>query len=185
MLVMKYAYHACSITCSVICLTMFSAWAHAGSAAQGLEQQVSPDERERMHKDLDDYATRTYPERLEERRHRMQDRFTQADLNEDNVISRDEAEQRFPGLASHFDEIDTDNDGTISRDELLAAEEKVREEKARKLKEAKEQTEQLARQETDPETSIAPKKKHVRHRPKTPPPEDSKPAQPEESSEGS
>jgi histidinol dehydrogenase len=162
---------------------MFSSWGHAGSTVQGLEQQVSPDERERMHKDLDEYATKAYPDhgRLEERRHKMQDRFTQADLNEDNVISRDEAEQRLPGLASHFDEIDTDNDGTISRDELQAAEDKMRDEKARKLKEAKEQNEQLARQETDPETVAPPKKKHVKRRPKTPPPEDNK-TPPEDSS---
>ncbi|HEY8084236.1 MAG TPA: EF-hand domain-containing protein [Methylophilaceae bacterium] len=182
---MKYAYHACSIGFSIMCLMMFSSWANAGGAAQGLEQQVSPDERERMHKDLDDYAAKTYPQRLEDRRHKMQDRFTQADLNEDNVISRDEAEQRLPGLANHFDEIDTDNDGTISRDELQAAEDKMREEKARKLKEAKEQTEQLARQETDAESvAAAPKKKHVKHHPKAPPPEDAKPPQ-EDSSEGS
>ncbi|HEY7986106.1 MAG TPA: hypothetical protein VIE17_04175 [Methylophilaceae bacterium] len=164
---------------------MFSSGVNAGSAAQGLEQQVSPDERERMHKDLDDYATKTYPERLEERRHKMQDRFTQADLNDDNVISRDEAEQRLPGLANHFDEIDTDNDGTISREELQTAEDRMREEKARKLKEAKEQNEQLARQEADADTPVVPKKKHVKHHPKAPPPEDTKPTSPDESSEGS
>ncbi len=64
MLAMKYAYYACSIVCSVICLMMYSAWVNAGATTQGLEQQVSPDERQRMHQDLDEYATKTYPERL-------------------------------------------------------------------------------------------------------------------------
>jgi hypothetical protein len=180
---MKLAYHFCSFVCLML---LFAPWAYAGSATQGLEQQVSPDERERMHKDMDDYATKAYPDHghLEERR-KLQERFSQADINEDNVISREEAEQRLPWLASHFDEIDTDNDGTISREELQIAEDKIREEKARRLKEVKEQQQQqLAREETEQDATAVPKKKHIKHHPK-PPPEDSKPAPTEDNGEGS
>lgn len=156
--------------CCAFSLILFASVSHAGSVAQGLEQQVSPDERERMHKDLDEYANKAYPDsgRMEERRHKLRDRFTQADLNEDNVISREEAEQKLPGLASHFDEIDTDNDGTISRDELQAAEDKMREEKARA---GKENRDLLAREEGDQETTPPPKKKRAKRHPKPTPPD--------------
>jgi hypothetical protein len=145
---------------------LLSPWAYAGGVSQDLEQQVSPDERERMHKDLNDYANQTYPDRgrVEERHHKMEDRFTQADLNEDNVISRDEAEQKLPGLVGHFDEIDTDADGTISLEELQAAEDKMRDEKTRN---AKEHRDLLAREEPDADaTTPPPKKKKTKHHPK-------------------
>jgi hypothetical protein len=172
MFIMKYAFYVC---CS-ISVMLFASGSNAGSVGQGnvgqgLEQQVSPDERERMHKDLDDYANKAYPDsgRMEERRHKLRDRFTQADLNEDGLISREEAEQKLPGLASHFDEIDTDNDGTISREELQAAEDKIREEKSHS---GKEDRDLLAHEEGDPDATPPPKKKRIKHPPKPPPPPD-------------
>lgn len=114
-------------------ITAFLAWSACafagGPSAQGLEQHLEPDERERIHHELDDYSSKAYPdnERLEERRQKMRDRMKQADVDANGMITREEAEQRMPGLAQHFDEVDLDSDGSVDRAELMAAAEKMRE----------------------------------------------------------
>jgi len=99
---------------------------------QGLEQRLGPDERARMHRELNDDLGRSYPDRdqVETRRQmmheRMQERLKKADGNGDGAISREEANRSMPGVARHFDRIDTDGDGSITRDEMKAAREKLR-----------------------------------------------------------
>jgi len=109
-------------------LLAFSTSAIAGSSMPpGLEDSIGSDERERMHRELDDYSNKAYPDRdrVEERRQKMRGNMKQLDQNGDGLISREEAEQRMPGLAKHFDDVDTDSDGTLSREEIQAAQEKM------------------------------------------------------------
>jgi hypothetical protein len=100
---------------------------------QRLEQRLGPDERARMHRELNDDLGKSYPDRdqVESRRQmmheRMRERLKKADGNGDGAISRAEADRSMPGVARHFDRIDTDGDGTITRDEMKAAREKMRE----------------------------------------------------------
>lgn len=103
------------------------------STGQGLEQRLGPDERARMHRELNDDLGKAYPDRdqVESRRQmmheRMRERLRQADGNGDGAISRTEAERSMPGIARNFERIDSDNDGTITREEMKAAREKLRE----------------------------------------------------------
>jgi len=109
-------------------LLVFSTSVIAGSSTPpGLEDSIGSDERERMHRELDDYSNKAYPDRdrVEERRQKMRGNMKQLDQNGDGLISREEAEQRMPGLAKHFDDVDTDGDGTLSREEIQAAQEKM------------------------------------------------------------
>ena len=149
----------------------FSALVFAGSASPpGLEQSIGSDERERMHRELDDYSNKAYPdqERVEGRRQKMRDRMKQLDQNGDGLISREEAEQRMPSLAKHFEEVDTDNDGTISPEEIRAAQEKMHE-----------MRDNYARRETELNAAVPPAKKSTKRRPKSPPVEiEPEPAEP-------
>ena len=103
------------------------------NGGQRLEQRLGPDERARMHRELNDDLGRSYPDRdqVESRRQmmreRMQERLKRADGKGDGAISREEANRSMPGVARHFDRIDTDGDGSITRDEMKAARENLRE----------------------------------------------------------
>lgn len=117
-------------------LLAWSACAIAGGpASQELAQQLESDERERIYHELDEYSTKAYPgwAQLEERRQRMRG-VGLANLDVNGVITREEAEQRMPGLARRFDEIDTDADGSIDRAELIAASERLRLQKVQHAK---------------------------------------------------
>lgn len=52
---------------------------------------------------------------------RAQARFSQADLNGDGALSRDEAEKGVPGIAHRFYRLDANQDGQVTPDELQAA----------------------------------------------------------------
>ncbi len=98
-----------------------------------LEQRMGPDERARMHRELNDDLGKSYPDRdqVESRRQmmheRMRERLRQADENGDGTISRAEADRSMPGIARNFDRIDSNGDGTITREEMKTAREKLRE----------------------------------------------------------
>jgi pyruvate/2-oxoglutarate dehydrogenase complex dihydrolipoamide acyltransferase (E2) component len=51
---------------------------------------------------------------------RLDQRFTDADKDNDGYISRDEAQAAAPMMARNFDQIDTDHDGRLSREEVRA-----------------------------------------------------------------
>ncbi len=100
---------------------------------QRLQQQIGPEERFRMHRELNEDSGKAYPdqEQIESRRQmmreRMRERLNRADSNGDGAISRSEADRSMPGVARHFEQIDIDGDGTITRDEMRDAREKMRE----------------------------------------------------------
>ncbi|MFM9912333.1 MAG: hypothetical protein ACKVN9_02220 [Methylophilaceae bacterium] len=144
-------------------LLTLSAPVFAGGSAPppGLEESIGSDERERMHRELDDYSNKAYPdrERVEERRQKMRGNMKQLDQNGDGLISREEAEQRMPGLARHFDDVDTDNDGTLSREEIEIAQTKMRE-----------MRDQYAKRAAELEAVVPPPKKTSKRKKPPPPP---------------
>lgn len=148
-------------------LLTLSAPAFAGGSVPppGLEESIGSDERERMHRELDGYSNKAYPdrERVEERRQKMRGNMKQLDQNGDGLISREEAEQRMPGLARHFDEVDTDNDGTLSHEEIETAQSKMRE-----------MRDQYAKRAAELEAVVPPPKKTSKRK-KVPPPVDVEP----------
>ena len=150
---------------AISALISLSALAFAGGdATPGLEESIGSDERERMHRELDKYSNKAYPdsEAIEERRQKMRERLLwQSDQYGHGNLSREEAELRMPKIAKHFDEIDTDNDGSISREEMRAAQDKMR-----ALREHYEKREaELAAAAVAP-----PAKKQAKRRPKPAPP---------------
>jgi hypothetical protein len=55
----------------------------------------------------------------------MEERFKNADKNNDNQITLEEAENGMPRVAAHFDVIDVDRNGYASLEEIKAAMEKL------------------------------------------------------------
>lgn len=94
-----------------------------------LEQRLTPEERQGIYRHLQIQSEINYGDHaeIENRRQmlrrRMQERLQQADTDNDNSVSRLEAEGSLPGIARHFDEIDLNHDGVITLDEFRAAEE--------------------------------------------------------------
>ena len=94
-----------------------------------LEQNLSPEERQGLYRDLlqqseSGYADHaTIESRREGMRKKLLERVQQADTDNDNSVSRLEAEENLPALVKYFDEIDLNHDGVITMDELKAAEE--------------------------------------------------------------
>lgn len=152
----------------VCALLTFSTLAFAAPYSPlDLEQSLPPDERERMYRDMDRFAS-SYPgrEQLEGRRQRMlRDRFKLADPDNDGSISREEAEQRMPILVKYFDELDSDGDGVLNMEELLAAQGKLREQREARELQARQEAERIVAQ--PPPARNKPSKK----RQKNPPPE--------------
>lgn len=144
----------------VCALLTFSTIVFAAPSSLDLEQSLPPDERERMYRDMDRFAS-SYPgrEQLEGRRQRMlRDRFKLADPDNDGSISREEAEQRMPILLKYFDELDSDGDGVLNMEELLAAQGKLREQREARELQARQEAERIV---TPPPTvrSKLPKKR--------------------------
>ncbi len=57
----------------------------------------------------------------------FEDRFDETDINNDGLLSRDEAEIGMPMLFARFDEIDTNKDGKLSKEEVAASMKKMHE----------------------------------------------------------
>lgn len=89
--------------------------------------RVSNEDRTRLRRDLDNYSRALDPihSQIEENRiimrKRMQERFFQADRDNNQTLSRIEATEFMPQVARHFSEVDLNNDGEISMNELAVA----------------------------------------------------------------
>ena len=98
---------------------------------QSLEGNISPEDRMRLRRDLDEYSRSVDPDhsQIEERRRamrqRLQERFSQTDKDNDGSISRIEAFEGMPQIARHFTQVDANGDGVITLNELEAAQAKA------------------------------------------------------------
>lgn len=94
---------------------------------------VNMDDNIRLRRTLDEYSRTVDPAhvQIEERRRvmhqRLQERFTQADRDNDGTISLEEAYDSMPQLARHFGEVDLNNDHGITLDELEILQAKIAE----------------------------------------------------------
>jgi hypothetical protein len=92
--------------------------------ARPTKSLISIEDSIKLRNDINEYSRTVDPAhvQIEERRRIMHDRlkarFQAADMDNNNVISRDEAEQFMPQILRHFSDIDTNNDGVITLEEL-------------------------------------------------------------------
>lgn len=101
----------------------------SGDEADGEQLQdlsgVSLEERIRLRMDLKNYTRTSDPThvQIEDRRRLMnkgiQERFFNADRNDDGLLSREEVLDSLPQVARHYMQIDLDGDGYISMSELV------------------------------------------------------------------
>lgn len=89
--------------------------------------RVSNEDRTRLRRDLDTYSRSLDPvhSQIEENRilmrKRIQERFFQADKDNNQTLSRIEATEMMPQIARHFTEVDLNSDGEITINELAVA----------------------------------------------------------------
>jgi EF hand len=94
---------------------------------------VNIDENIRLRRALDEYSRTVDPAhvQIEERRRvmhqRIQERFSQADRDNDGSISLEEAYDAMPQLARHFGAVDLNGDHMITLEELEALQAKIAE----------------------------------------------------------
>jgi hypothetical protein len=94
---------------------------------------VNIDDNIRLRRSLDEYSRTVDPAhvQIEERRRvmhqRLQERFSQADRDNDGTISLEEAYEMMPQLARHFGAVDLNGDRLITLDELGALQAKIAE----------------------------------------------------------
>ena len=94
---------------------------------------VNMDDNIRLRRTLDEYSRTVDPAhvQIEERRRvmhqRLQERFTQADRDNDGTLSLEEAYDAMPQLARHFGAVDLNNDHAITLDELEVLQAKIAE----------------------------------------------------------
>ncbi len=67
----------------------------------------------------------------DEQKATLQERLKAADIDNDGLIDRAEAQAKLPRLAKRFDTLDADGDGKLSHDELRAAGQKMAERRRR------------------------------------------------------
>lgn len=135
---------------------------------------ISIEDSIKLRNDINEYSRTVDPAhvQIEERRRIMHDRlkarFQAADMDNNNVISRDEAEQFMPQILRHFNEIDTNNDGVITLEELENLQTKIverqRQEQDRKDAEQAAQqvaAEQAAKKKASSDASLNNKKRSM------------------------
>lgn len=91
---------------------------------QVLDKRISIEDRIRLRRDLYEYSKSVDAAhiQIEERRRlmrkRIQDRFLDADHDNDGSLSREEATEMLPQVARHFNQFDLNGDGVITLMEL-------------------------------------------------------------------
>lgn len=91
---------------------------------QILDKRISIEDRIRLRRDLYEYSKSVDAAhiQIEERRRlmrkRIQERFLDADHDNDGSLSREEATEMLPQVARHFNQFDLNNDGVITLMEL-------------------------------------------------------------------
>lgn len=100
---------------------------------QILDKRISIEDRIRLRRDLYEYSRSVDAAhiQIEERRRlmrkRIQDRFLDADQDNDGSLSREEATEMLPQVARHFNQFDLNGDGVITLMELEDAQAKIAE----------------------------------------------------------
>ena len=120
--------------------------------ARPTKSLISIEDSIKLRNDINEYSRTVDPAhvQIEERRRIMHDRlkarFQAADMDNNNVISRDEAEQFMPQILRHFSDIDTNNDGVITLEELEALQTKIaeRQRQEQERKDAEQAAQQVA-----------------------------------------
>ena len=89
--------------------------------AQGLPRLSADFDAADANKDgkLDTAEMNAHREKMRvEMRAKAEQRWKEADKDDDNALSREEAQASMPGLAERFDKFDSNGDGKIGRDEM-------------------------------------------------------------------
>ena len=100
---------------------------------QILDKRISIEDRIRLRRDLYEYSKSVDAAhiQIEERRRlmrkRIQERFLDADHDNDGSLSREEATEMLPQVARHFSQFDLNGDGVITLLELEDAQAKIAE----------------------------------------------------------
>lgn len=138
------------------------------SRVEGLQQTLnlnfSPEHREKLRKALEDYARNADPshEKIEERRRQMresiEERFFEADGNNDGTLDSQEATYKLPQIARHFNSVDVNQDGLISLTELVDFQARILE--RRRLAESRMDVERLQKLQESVEDAVPPKRKN-------------------------
>ncbi|HEY0268275.1 MAG TPA: histidine kinase [Methyloradius sp.] len=144
------------------------------ASSKPLKGLISIEDSIKLRNDINEYSRTVDPAhvQIEERRRimheRLKARFQAADMDNNNVISRDEAEQFMPQILRHFSDIDTNNDGLITLEELEALQtrivERQRQEQERKDAELAAQqvaAEQAAKKKANADASLSNKKRSM------------------------
>jgi hypothetical protein len=147
--------------------------------AHNLEQRMTPEERQELYQNLQSQSEAAYSDHalIESRRkimrERMSERLQHADTDNDNSVSRIEAEESMPGLAKYFDQIDFNHDGVITLDEMKAEDDRRRElREQKKMRQLQKKLQEAAAEKKQI------KKAKSRKRPRKPnPPEMQQPAE--------
>jgi opacity protein-like surface antigen len=88
--------------CAVAVLSIGAAF------AQGVQEQPQPSQ---------DTAPRT--EHRAAAAQQFNQRFSEADVNGDGMLTREEAAAKLPGIAAHFDQLDTEHKGYLTKRDVL------------------------------------------------------------------
>jgi hypothetical protein len=93
----------------------------AEATAAGSERSAEWFDKLDLNKDgyiTQDEMRQAHESRREEMLAKMEERFKEADTNNDGQLSLDEVQAKMPRLAERFSTLDTDKNGFLSKDEL-------------------------------------------------------------------
>ncbi|WP_179212124.1 EF-hand domain-containing protein [Methylobacillus rhizosphaerae] len=117
---------------------------------QRLDAKISNEDRQRLRRDLDEYARSgaAAHAQIEERRQLMRQRllarFQEADKDGNGVISREEATEMLPQVARHFMQFDLNDDGMITMSELETMQMRIAERQHKNLDKKEKELQEVA-----------------------------------------